>query len=167
TNAELSTHPPTQGRITNLADTADYLAAQGGPPSSGGQDEWAAVIRPYQAQLLREQIYLNDPGASLYLLENQPKDRSTGLLRFDEGEVYRLRNANGDALKAASAYAVATTLADAPPEAWREHGYALLKSGSKAEAQAALNRFLEMDPQAPDAAMIRFTLTQVVTADET
>ena len=28
TNAELSTHPPTQGRMTNLADTADYLAGE-------------------------------------------------------------------------------------------------------------------------------------------
>ena len=117
--------------------------------------------------LLREQIYLNDPGASLYLLENRAKDGWTGLLRFAEGEVYRLRNAKGDALKAAAAYAVATTLADAPPEAWRAHGYALLKAGSKAEAHEALNRFLAMNPQAPDAAMIRFILTQPAIADET
>ena len=148
TNAELSTHPPTQRRMTNLADTADYLAGKHGPESSPGHDEWAAVIRPYQAMLLREQIYLNDPGASLYLLETRAKDGWTGLLRFDEGEVYRLRNAKGDAEKAASAYAVATTLADAPPEAWRAHGYALLKAGRKAEAHEALNRYL-MNPQAP------------------
>jgi predicted Zn-dependent protease len=167
TNAELSTHPPTQGRMTNLADTADYLAGKHGPESSPGQDEWAAVIRPYQAMLLREQIYLNDSGASLYLLGTQAKDGWSGLLRFDEGEVYRLRNAKGDALKAASAYAAATTLADAPPEAWRAHGYALLQAGRKAEAHEALNRYL-MNPRAPpDAAMIRFTLTQLVTADET
>lgn len=167
TNAELSTHPPTQARMANLADTADYLAAQGGPESSPDRDEWAAVIRPYQAQLLREQIYLNDPGASLYLLENQSRDGSSGLLRFDEGEVHRLRNAKGDAEKAASAYAAATTLAGAPPEAWRAHGYALLKAGSKAEAHEALSRFLAMNPHAPDAAMIRFYLAQPGPADET
>ena len=97
--------------------------------------------------LLHEQIYLNDPGASLYLLENQAKDGWTGQLRFNEGEVYRLRNAKGDALKAAAAYAVATALADAPPEAWRAHGYALLKAGSKAEAYEALNRYLAMNPR--------------------
>jgi predicted Zn-dependent protease len=166
TNSELSTHPPTQRRMTNLADTADYLAGKRGAKSSLGLDEWAAVIRPYQAMLLREQIYLNDPGASLYLLENQAKGGWTGLMRFDEGEVYRLRNAKGDALKAASAYAAATTLADTPPEAWRAHGYALLKAGRKAEAHEALNRFLAMDLQAPDAALIRFTLTQRVSAEE-
>ena len=167
TSAELSTHPPTQGRMTDLADTADYLAGKGELQGSEAPDEWAAVIRPYQAMLLQEQIYLNDPGASLYLLENLAKDGWTGLLRFNEGEVYRLRNAKGDDLKAAAAYAVATALADAPPEAWRAHGYALLKAGNKSEANEALNRYLAMKPEAPDAAMIRFTVTQLVTADET
>jgi hypothetical protein len=171
TSSELSTHPPTQRRMTNLADTANYLdgkgGAQSGPDhSSPGDDVWAEVIRPYQAMLLREQIYLNDPGASLYLLEARAKDGWTGPLRFAEGEVYRLRNAKGDAVKAAFAYAIATTLADAPPEAWRAHGYALLKSRNNAEAHEALNRYL-MNPDAPDAAMIRFTLTRPVTADQT
>ena len=167
TSAELSTHPPTEGRMTDLADTADYLAGKGELPGSEGREEWAAVIRPYQAMLLQEQIYLNDPGASLYLLESLAKDGWTGLLRFNEGEVYRLRNANGDDLKAAAAYAAAIALADAPPEAWRAHGYALLKAGNKSEANEALNRYLAMKPDAPDAAMIRFTLTQPVSADET
>jgi len=167
TSAELSTHPPTEERMADLADTANYLAGKGELPGSEGREEWAAVIRPYQAMLLQEQIYLNDPGASLYLLESLAKDGWTGLLRFNEGEVYRLRNANGDDLKAATAYTAAIALADAPPEAWRAHGYALLKAGNKSEANKVLNRYLAMKPDAPDAAMIRFTLTQPVSADET
>jgi beta-barrel assembly-enhancing protease len=156
TSSELSTHPPTAERMTDLADTADYLAGKGLLPGSEDREEWAAVIRPYRAMLLHEQIYLNDPGASLYLLENLAKDGWTGLLRFNEGEVYRLRNANGDDLKAAAAYAAAIALADAPPEAWRAHGYALLKAANQAEAYEALNRYLAMKPDGPDAAMIRF-----------
>jgi predicted Zn-dependent protease len=166
TDAELSTHPPTERRMINLADTADYLAGQSGPEGSAGHDGWAAVIRPYQAALLREQVYLNDPGASLYLLESQATDGWSGLLRFYEGEVYRLRSAHGDARKAASAYAAAVTLADAPPEAWRAHGHALLAAGRKVEAQQALNRYL-MNADAADAAMIRFTLAQQTTAGQT
>jgi predicted Zn-dependent protease len=164
TSSALSTHPPTEGRITDLTDTADHLAAKGELPGGEGRDEWAAAIRPYLAMLLQEQIYLNDPGASLYLLANLAQAGWTGLLRFNEGEVYRLRNAKGDDLKAAAAYAAATALADAPPETWRAHGYALLKAGNRAEAYRALNRYLAMKPDAPDAAMIRFTL---ITADET
>ena len=146
--------------MANLADTADSLAAKGGPPDSDGREEWAAVIRPYQAMLLREQIYLNDPGASLYLLENLAKDGWTGLLRFNEGEVYRLRNADGDGPKAAAAYFASIALADAPPEACRAQGYSLLGTGDDAGASEALNRYLSMKPDAPDAALIRFMLAR-------
>jgi hypothetical protein len=155
----LSTHPSTERRIADLTETTDYLASKGELPGNDNRDEWIAVLRPYQAMLLREQIYLNDPGASLYLLENLANEGWTGLLRFDQGEVYRLRNANGDDLKAAAAYAAATALADAPPEAWRAHGYALLKTGNKAEADQALNRYLGLKPDAADAGMIRVVLS--------
>ena len=156
----LSTHPPTQARIIDLADTADFLAGRVEVEQGARRDDWKSVIEPHLAMLLREQIYLNDPGASLYLLEGLAKDGWTGLLRFNEGEVYRLRNEDGDDLRAATAYAAATGLPDAPPEAWRARGYALLRGGSRIEAQAALNRYLAMRPQAPDAAMVSFTLSQ-------
>jgi hypothetical protein len=94
------------------------------------------------------------------LLQNLAKDGWTGLLRFNEGEVYRLRHASGDDLKAAAAYAAAVTLADAPPESWRALGYAQLKAGNRPEASQALNRYLAMRPGAADTAMIRFTLAQ-------
>ena len=165
TNAELSTHPPTERRMTNLADTADFLSSKTGLEGIAGHDGLSAVIGPYQAMLLREQIYLNDPGASLYLLERHSRDGWSGLLRFYEGEVYRLRNASGDARKAASAHAAATMLADAPPEAWRAHGYALLAAGRKAEAQEALNRYL-LNADAPDAAIIRFDLAPQASTDQ-
>jgi predicted Zn-dependent protease len=166
TSSELSTHPPTRNRMTNLADTADHLAVeferQGIPPDDG----WAAAIRPHQAMLLREQVFLNDAGASLYLLESLAKGGWTGLLRFYEGEVYRLRNEKGDGPRAASAYAAATALADAPPEAWLAHGLALLKAGGEAEAHAALNRYLRMRPDAPDAAMVRLALPRRAADEE-
>ena len=168
TNSVLSTHPPTEARMVDLAATADYLAGKRALPGSEGREEWADLIRPYQAMMLQEQIYLNDPGASLYLLENLAKDGWTGLLRFNEGEIHRLRNANGDDLKAAAAYAAATTLADAPPEAWRARGFALLKAGNKSKADEALNRYMAMNPDALDAAMIRFTASndRLAIADE-
>lgn len=153
----LSTHPPTERRIADLNDTADSLAGKRGLPATGSRDTWASVIRPYQAMLLQEQVYLNDPGASLYLLENLAQDGWSGLLRFNEGEIYRLRGADGDESKAAAAYAAATALADAPPEAWRAHGYAQLKAGNEAAGYGALHRYLSMQPDAADAALIRFT----------
>jgi beta-barrel assembly-enhancing protease len=165
-SSALSTHPPTESRMTNLADTADYLAGKQSLPGSEGGEEWAAVALPYQAMLLKEQIYLNDPGASLYLLENLARDGWSALLRFNEGEVYRLRRAKGDDLKAAAAYAKAAALADAPADAWRALGYALLNAGNRLEANEALNRYLVMKPDASDAAMVHVALTRQVTAEE-
>jgi beta-barrel assembly-enhancing protease len=163
TSSALSTHPPTDKRMTDLADTAAYLARKEELQIGEDAEEWSATMRPYLGMLLQEQVYLNDPGASLYLLENLARDDWDGLLRFNEGEVYRLRDADGDDLKAAAAYAAATALEDAPPEAWRAHGFALLKADKKSDAHEALNQYLEMKPDATDGAMIRFMMGQVHT----
>jgi len=156
----LSTHPPSEERMTDLADTAEYLAGKQEAVGQDGREEWLAATRPYATQLLAEQVSLNDPGASLYLIASRAKDGWTGLLRYQEGEVYRLRAEAGDDARAVEAYTAAVGLPDAPPDAWRAQGYALLKAGRSEEARAALNRYLELAPDAKDAGMIRFTLTQ-------
>lgn len=148
------THPATERRVIDLADTAGHLAREGDAERTS-RDAWDTIIRPYLAMLLHEQVSLNDPGASLYLLENRADDGWTALLRFNEGEVYRLRDAAGDDAKSAAAYAAATTLPDTPPEAWRAHGYALLKAGNRVAGDQALAHYLALAPEAADAAMVR------------
>ena len=49
---------------------------------------------------------------------------------------------------------------EAVPEAWRAHGYALIKAGRGAEGRQALERYLAARPDASDAAMVRYTLAQ-------
>ena len=51
---------------------------------------------PIRQMLLDDQVKLNDPGASQYLIETLAQDGWNGLLRFYEGEVWRLRNRRGD-----------------------------------------------------------------------
>jgi len=156
----LSTHPPTEDRMKDLADTARYLAGKSDQPASDRRAEWLAAITPHRAMLLDEQIRLNDPGASLYLLQSLAQDGWNGLLRYNEGEVYRLRGETGDREKAAGAYAAATAFPDAPADAWRAHGYALLKAGKVEDGRYALNHYLEMNPDAKDAGVVRFTMAQ-------
>jgi hypothetical protein len=163
---ETSTHPPTANRLVNLIDTARSLAAGQDHPGEHGAGEWARAIGPYRDMLLREQILLNDPGASRYLLESLATIGWTGLLRFHEGEVHRLRNAPGDSRKAAAAYAAAVALPDAPPDAWRAHGFSLLFAGDTAAANAALARYLAMKPDAPDATLVRNTIDPPDVFDE-
>ncbi len=155
-----STHPPSEDRMQDLADTAEHLATVNGADAADGYDEWLTAIQPHRAMLLEEQIKLNDPGASLYLVESLAQDGWTGVLRYNEGEVYRLRNAAGDDLKAAEAFATSTALPDAPAEAWRAHGFALLKAGKTPEGREALNQYLTMKPDAKDAGIVRYTLNQ-------
>ena len=85
--------------------------------------------------LLDDQVKLNDPGASQYLIETLARDGWNGLLRFYEGEVWRLRNRAGDDVRAAQSYAVAVAYPDAPAEAWRWHGLSLLKAGRSGGGQ--------------------------------
>jgi hypothetical protein len=105
--------------------------------------------------ILDDQVKLNDPGASEYVVDTLAQDGWNGLLRFYQGEVWRLRNRPGDEARAEQSYAIAVTYPDAPPEAWRWHGLSLIKQGRREEARVALSKYLAMDPSAADAPYIR------------
>jgi hypothetical protein len=111
-----------------------------------------ADIRP---TLLDDQVKLNDPGASKYVIDTLAQDGWNGPLRYSEGEIWRLRNRAGDELRAAQGYAAAVLYPDAPADAWRWHGIMLSKQGRGGESRAALSRYLMMAPNAPDAAFVR------------
>ena len=119
------------------------------------RDRYLSTIGPIRPMLLDDQVKLNDPGASQYLIDTLAQDGWDGLLRFNEGEVWRLRNRAGDGTRAAQSYAAAVAYPDAPADAWRWHGISLMKQGHSAEAKAAFARYLTMKPDAPDAAWVR------------
>ena len=157
--ADASTHPPSDQRILDLAETAMSLEIQSGSADSfDGDVEWHRAIEPHLQMLLYEQVKLNDPGASLTIIERHSRSGWNGVLRYCEGEVYRLRGAPGDEARAASAYAAAVGYPDAPADAWRAHGYALRRTGRIDEGNQALAHYLSMSPNARDAAMVRFTI---------
>jgi predicted Zn-dependent protease len=152
----LSTHPPNDDRMSELASFARQM------PSAGElrQTEWQRAIGPFRMMILAEQIGLNDAGASQYMLTSLAEEGWDGVLRYYEGESFRLRGEAGDEASAAAAYAEAVKFADAPPEAYRAHGYAQIKAGKLEDGKRALERYLEMKPEAPDAAMVRFSVGQ-------
>ncbi len=157
-----STHLPTAERMLDLSVSARELEAASIPPRryDGRRAEWRAAVAPLRAALLDEQVKLNDPGASLYLVGALAQDGWDGTLRYAEGEAYRLRDDPGDAARATAAYAQAVAYDDAPPEAWRANGYALLKAGMAAQGRQSLARYLDRKPDATDAAMVRFAIAQ-------
>jgi len=148
------THPSEGSRMADLRLDAQEITVLG-KAYDDKRARYLSTIGPIRPMLLDDQVKLNDPGASQYLIETLARDGWNGLLRFYEGEVWRLRNRPGDELRASQSYAAAVAYPDAPADAWRWHGIALLKQGRRAEAKAAFARYLTMKPDAPDAAWVR------------
>jgi hypothetical protein len=148
------THPLPESRRADLRISAAEVTVPG-KVYDDGHDRYVRAIANIRPMLLDDQVKLNDPGASQYIVETLARDGWNGLLRFYEGEIWRLRNRAGDDARAAMGYAAAVQYPDAPADAWRWHGIMLQKSGRLAEARGAYQRYLGMAPQAPDAPFIR------------
>jgi predicted Zn-dependent protease len=149
-----ATHPSPEARMADLKASAAEVTLPG-RAYDNRRARYLQAIAPIRKMLLDDQVKLNDPGASDYLIRTLARDGWNGLLRFYEAEVWRLRNRQGDDLRDAQGYAVAVAYPDAPAEAWRWHGLSLIKAGRQAEGRAALSRYLAMQPNAADAPFIR------------
>lgn len=147
-------HPSPDSRFADLKLSAAEVTVPGRSYDNRRQ-RYLSTIAPSREMMLDDQVKLNDPGASQYLIETLALDGWNGLLRYYEGEVWRLRNRRGDDARAAQSYAAAVAYPDAPADAWRWHGISLMKAGRTAEARAAFGRYLTMKPNAPDAAWVR------------
>jgi predicted Zn-dependent protease len=148
------THPSNDARMADLrADAAEVTVP--GRRYDDRRGRYLGQIGGIRPMLLDDQVKLNDPGASEYLIQTLAQDGWNGLLRFYEGEVWRLRNTQGDDVRADQSYAAAVAYPDAPADAFRWHGIAMLKQGRTGEAKTAFARYLAMKPDAPDAAWVR------------
>jgi predicted Zn-dependent protease len=149
-----ATHPSPESRMADLRASAAEVTVPG-KAYDNHRARYLQAIGPIREMLLDDQVKLNDPGASQYLIDTLARDGWNGLLRFYEGEVWRLRNRRGDDVRAAQSYATAVAYPDAPADAWRWHGLSLIKQGRAGEGRSALSRYLQMKPAAPDAPFIR------------
>jgi hypothetical protein len=154
------THPAPESRMADLRASAAEVTVPG-RSYDDGRARYLATIAGIRPMLLDDQVKLNDPGASLYIVQTLALDGWSGPLRFAEAEIWRLRGdpKQHDAERAAAGYAAAVQLSDAPADAWRWHGVMLQKSGRTVEARAAYSRYLAMAPTAPDAPFVRRQLT--------
>jgi Zn-dependent protease with chaperone function len=156
-NSLLATHPAPRDRMQDLRISAREVRT-GGRSYDRGKERYLAAVGPHRRGLLEELVKLNDPGTSHYIIGNLAADGWNGLLHYASGEVWRLRGERGDNDRAARSYAQAVAFPDAPAEAWRGHGYALLRGGRNEEGRRALARYLQLAPAAPDAPLVRQTV---------
>ena len=149
-----STHPAPRERLNDLKLSAQELTVPG-RTYDRGRERYQAAIAPIRHMLFDDQVKLNDPGASQYIVQTLAKDGWSGTLQFYQGEIHRLRNSPQFQAAAAQSYAAAVAYPDAPADAWRWHGIMLTKQGRREEGRAALQRYLSLAPNAPDAPFVR------------
>jgi tetratricopeptide (TPR) repeat protein len=153
--AYTASHPPHSERAATLA----ALALPEANDRDDGRQRYRAVMKPWLAEFLEDQIKLGDFGGSEYIINSIAADEWTAELWHVRGELFRLRGNPRDHLDAIQFYRAAIALEPNKAESHRGLGLSLLKSGRREEAQPALSRYLELQPNSKDANMIGMLLT--------
>jgi predicted Zn-dependent protease len=156
-----ATHPPTDERIETLKE----LARKTYTPDrdwADGRQAYMKAVRPLRATLLRDELRLRASARTQVLLERLlAAEPASGQLHFFQGELYRLRNDDGDPARALESYERALARGGAPPETNRAAGLLLMRRGEKERARAAFDRYLTEAPEAEDKQMIHAYLEQL------
>jgi predicted Zn-dependent protease len=146
-----STHPPEAEREATLAKMAE--ASPGGVTN---EDEWRKRTAPFLRDWLHDEVMRRQPEETLALLARKmAREPQKADFAFFRGETYRLRAKDGDLDAALVDYRSAVTLGNEPPETHRGMGMIFLKQDQSIDARASFQRYLQLAPDAPDAAMIR------------
>lgn len=145
-------------------ERADYLyalAASDGEGRDEGSDRYAAALAPWITAFLDDQIALNDFGASEFIINKLGEAGWTANLWRARGDLYRGRGHPRDFMNAADFYSNAVALNPDLAEAHRGLGLSLIKTGKHNEGRGALERYLQLKPDASDAAMISLTIATI------
>ncbi|MBZ9647080.1 M48 family metalloprotease [Sphingobium sp. 3R8] len=148
--AFFASHPPEGERAATLAALADPA----GVNREDGASRYTAALAPWLPGFLDDQIKLNDFGASDHIISALAVNGWTAPLLVARGDLYRARSNPRDLVLAAEFYGKAVELDSSLPEAQRGLGLSMIKTGRRTEGQVALRRYLELKPNASDAAMI-------------
>lgn len=159
TSPLFATHPAPQERQAALVELAAAY--------SGGQlneSEWRERVRPHLHEWLNEEVKRGQPEESLALLTRMmARDPDQPHYAYARGEVYRLRAGDADLAAALADYQRAAAIEGAPPETHRGLGMIYRARRQASEARESLLRYLELAPEAPDSAMIKFYLEELAT----
>lgn len=143
---------------TNL-DRADYLSQLANRVPGGdfeGVASYRAALAPWIGVFLDEQLKLNDFGGTDYIITRLAGgEELTPDLLYARAELFRGRGHPRDLQNAIPLYRQAIAGDQALTSAWRGLGLSLLRTGQTPEGKAALSTFLEHQPDAGDAPMLR------------
>jgi predicted Zn-dependent protease len=143
----LASHPTSLARETYLTEKAGEIGDAGDTQVAGH----FAAIGPFLPAWLDAQTKLNDFGGTDYILNSLAEVEGwTPQLLYARGQMYQNRANPRDLVSAAQFYREALDAGYAGPEAHRNLGLALMRSGNAAEAVPELQNYLRLMPDAPD-----------------
>lgn len=152
-----ATHPPTEERRDTLAALAQAL--KGGRV---GRADFIGLTARHRMDWLRDELQRRDY-ARIEVLMAHLADSGVDPagVHFLRGEMYRLRDEEGDAARAITAYHAALKTRKAPSETYRSLGLVLWSIERPQEAQAAFRQYLRHRPRADDRAMVEDYINQL------
>lgn len=149
-----ASHPRTDER---LADVRTAAAAAGGAQIDTGADAYHTATRPFLEAWLEAELSRRIYTASMAMIQDalaSSRPDSRAVYTFYLAEAHRRSNKGNDRKLARSLYAQALQMPGVPAAAHREMGMVLRDEGRRADAAAALRKYLELSPQAADRAFV-------------
>jgi predicted Zn-dependent protease len=155
----LRTHPGAEERLSAMTEAAKPLEK---PGQRVGAEDYQAHLRPFREKFLEDELQLRQPERTLHLLKRLRKaEAGAADLRHYAGETLRLRGADGDTVEARAAYNDAIRIDPAYAKGWRGLGMLERGAGNDGAARAAFQYYLELNPEAPDAAFMQSYIAQI------
>jgi predicted Zn-dependent protease len=149
-----ASHPPSEIRADRLARQAAYAMPSMGEPDTG-RDRYRAAVMPHLASFLRDEFRMRNMGRLEVVLNQLAREEfNLGEVKFFQGELYRVRNAANDNVKALQFYDEALKAPDHPPEVYRSLGQAYLRAGQRDDAARAFREYLRRAPDASDRKLV-------------
>ena len=152
-----ATHPPTEERRDALVALAQARAG-----GRVGQADFIGLTARYRRAWLRDELQRRDYDRLEVLMAHLAESGADPAgVHFLRGEMYRLRDEEGDAVRAVAAYHAALKTRKAPGETYRSLGLVLWSIERPREAQAAFRQYLRHRPRADDRAMVEDYINQL------
>jgi beta-barrel assembly-enhancing protease len=149
-----ASHPQSEERMKVLEELAGRVQVQG--TGKVGQESYESVLLPLRGGFLRDELDQRHFDRTEELLNMLIED-GVGLseLHFFKGEMYRLRKKNDDLEKALSSYQMSVNLGDGPSAVFRQIALVQRRLGDMKGAIDSFRKYLEQNPTAKDAEMIK------------